>query len=92
MLMVRIWCKHHESMDPSCLVSTVQAGGGNNGVGAFSWHTLGPLIPIEHCLNATSYLMHPFMLTVCPQADVNTLNKPLFPILFTYTFDLNACT
>ncbi len=30
---VRIWCKGHESMDPSCLVSTVQAGGGCNGVG-----------------------------------------------------------
>ncbi len=25
---VRIWCKEHESMDPSCLVSTIQAGGG----------------------------------------------------------------
>ncbi len=25
---VRIWRKEHESMDPSCLVSTVQAGGG----------------------------------------------------------------
>ncbi len=25
---VRIWCKEHESMDPSCLVSTVQTGGG----------------------------------------------------------------
>ncbi len=24
----RIWCKEHKSMDPSCLVSTVQAGGG----------------------------------------------------------------
>ncbi len=24
---VRIWRKEHESMDPSCLVSTVQAGG-----------------------------------------------------------------
>ncbi len=31
---VRIWCKEHESMDPSCLVSTFQAGGGGcNGVG-----------------------------------------------------------
>ena len=32
----------------------VQAGGG--GVmesEMFSWHTLGPLIPINHCLNAT---------------------------------------
>ncbi len=40
---VRIWCKEHESMDPSCLVSTVQAGGGGVMVwGIFSWHTLGP--------------------------------------------------
>ncbi len=41
-------------MDPSCLVSTVQAGGGGVMVwGLFSWHTLGPLIPIEHRLNIT---------------------------------------
>ncbi len=41
---VRIWCKEHESMDPSCLVSTVQAGGGGVMVsGIFSWHTLDPL-------------------------------------------------
>ncbi len=40
---VRIWPKEHESMDPSCLVSTVQAGGGGVMVwGIFSWHTLGP--------------------------------------------------
>ncbi len=54
---VRIWRKKHKSMDPSYLVSTVQAGGG--GVmerGIFSWHTLGPLAPIEHRLNATAYL------------------------------------
>ncbi len=36
-------------MDPSCLVSTVQAGGGGVMVwGIFFWHTLGPLVPIEH--------------------------------------------
>ncbi len=40
---VRIWRKEHESMDPSCLVSMVQAGGGGVMVwGIFSWHTLGP--------------------------------------------------
>ncbi len=44
---VRIWRKEHESMDPSCLVSTVQAAGGGVMVwGIFSWHTLGPLVPI----------------------------------------------
>jgi len=25
---VRLWCKQNENMDPSCLVTTVQAGGG----------------------------------------------------------------
>ncbi len=40
---VRIWRKEHKSMDPSCLVSTVQDGGGGLMVlGIFSWHTLGP--------------------------------------------------
>ncbi len=40
---VRIWHKEHESMDPSCLVSTVQtAGGGVMMWGIFSWYTLGP--------------------------------------------------
>ncbi len=63
---VRIWHKEHESMDPSCLVSTVHAGGVKV-CGIFSWHTLGPLVPIEHRLNATAYLsivadhVHSFM-------------------------------
>ncbi len=73
---VRIWCKEHESMDPSCLVSTIQAGGGGLMVwGIVSWHTLGPLTPIEHSLNTTAYLsivadhVHPFMTTVYPSSD-----------------------
>ncbi len=67
---VRIWCKEHESMDLSWLVSKVQAAGGVMVWGIFSWHTLGPLIPIEHRLNATDYLsivsdhVRPFMTTV----------------------------
>ncbi len=63
-------------MDPSCLVSTVQAAGGGVMVwGIFSWHTLGPLVPVEHRLNATAYLsivadhVHPFMTTVYPSSD-----------------------
>ncbi len=68
---VRIWCKEH----PSCLVSKVQTGGGVMVWGIFSWHTLGTLVPIEHCLNATAYLsivadhVHPFMTTVYPSSD-----------------------
>lgn len=42
---VRIWRKQHESMAPSCLVSSVQSGVVVWGM--FSWHTLGPLISIE---------------------------------------------
>ncbi len=63
-------------MDPSCLVSTVQAGGGGVMVcGIFSWYTLGPLVPIEHRLNTTDYPsivaahVHPFMTTVYPSSD-----------------------
>ncbi len=66
----------HESMDPSCLVSTVQAGGGGVMVwGIFSWHTLGSLLPIERCLNATACMsivtdhVYPFMTTVYPSSD-----------------------
>ncbi len=69
---VRIRRKEHESMDPSCLVSTVQAAGAGGVMvwGIYSWHTLGPLEAIERCLNATVYLsivadhVHPFMTTV----------------------------
>ncbi len=64
------------SMDPSCLVSIIQAGGGGVMVwGIFSWHTLGPLVPIEHRLNTTAYLsivadhVHPFMTTVYPSSN-----------------------
>ncbi len=41
---VRMWRKVHESMDPSCLVSTVQDGAGVIFWGIFSWQTLGPLL------------------------------------------------
>ncbi len=65
-------------MDPSCLVSTVQAAGGGVMVwGVFSWHTLGPLVPIEHRLNTTADLsivdhVHPFMTTVYPSSDATS--------------------
>ncbi len=75
---VRIWRKEHESLDPSCLVSMVQAAGGVMVCGIFSWHTFGPLVPIEHRLNATAYLsivtdhVHPFMTTVYPSSDATS--------------------
>jgi len=43
--------------------------------GIFSWHTLVPLVPIEHCLNATAYMsivsdhVHHFVTTVFPSSD-----------------------
>jgi len=43
---VRIWRKQNENMDPSCLVTTVQGGGGGVMVlGMFSWLTLGLFLP-----------------------------------------------
>jgi len=73
---VRIWRKEHESIDTSCLVSTVQAAGGGVMVRRiFSWHTLCPLVLIKHSLNATAYLsivadhIHPFMTTVYSSSD-----------------------
>ncbi len=57
-------------------VSMVQVGGGGVMVwGIFYLQTLGPLVPIEHRLNATAYLsivadhVHPFMTTVYPSSD-----------------------
>ncbi len=74
-----MWRKEHESMDPSCFVSTVQAAGGGVMVwGIFSKHTLGPLVPIEHRLKATDYLrivadhVLPFMTTVYPSSDATS--------------------
>ncbi len=40
---VRICRKEHERVDPSCLVSTVQAGGGVMTWGIYYWHIFGPL-------------------------------------------------
>ncbi len=41
--------------------------------GIFSWHTLAPLVPIEHRLNETVYQSivadHPFMTKVYPSSD-----------------------
>ncbi len=72
---VRIWHKEHESMDPSCLNGS---GWWCNSVGDTSWHTLGPLVPTEHCLHATAYLsivadhVHLFMTTVYPSSDATS--------------------
>ncbi len=58
-------------IDP-CLVSTVQAAGGGVMVwGIFSLHILGPVVPIEHCLNSSIFAdhVHPFRTTVSPSSD-----------------------
>ncbi len=57
-------------MDPSCLVSTVQAGGGGGVMVGDIF-----LVPIEHRLNSTAYLsivadhVHPFMTSVYTSSD-----------------------
>uniref|UniRef100_A0A674MNQ0 Uncharacterized protein n=1 Tax=Takifugu rubripes TaxID=31033 RepID=A0A674MNQ0_TAKRU len=65
-----IWHKQAASMDPSCLVSTVQAAAGIKVWGRLSRPTLGPLVPTEHGLSSAAYLsidadhFHPFMTPV----------------------------
>lgn len=73
---IRIWRKQHEFMDPSCQMTTLQAGGGGTMVwGMFSWSTLGPLISLDITLNSTAYLnivadhVHSFMATMFPSGD-----------------------
>ncbi len=54
------------------------AGGGGMVWGIFSWHTLGPLVPIEHRFYATAYRsivadhVHPLMTTVYPSSDATS--------------------
>jgi len=66
----------NENMDPSCLVTTVQASGGGVMVwGMFFLAHFRPFVPIGHRLNATAYLrivsdhVHPFMATMYPSSD-----------------------
>ena len=79
---IRICRQQHEViMDPTCLVVTSVATvnrlvvGGVMVWGMFSWHTLGPLIPINHRLNATAYLsivadhVHSSMATIYQSAN-----------------------
>lgn len=55
-------------MDSSHLCQIQAAAGGVKVRAIFSWHTIGPLVPIEHHLNVTAYLsivanhVHPFYL------------------------------
>lgn len=57
-------------MDPSCLVSTVQAAGGD--VMVWGKLSLASTVPTEHCLNTVAYQniviehVHPFMAKVYP--------------------------
>ncbi len=44
---VIIWCKEHESIDPLCLVSMVQAGGGGVMFGGYFLGTLLALVPVD---------------------------------------------
>ncbi|GIY91091.1 hypothetical protein CEXT_157921 [Caerostris extrusa] len=77
---VRIWWKHHESMD----VTPLQADCRNVMILAmFSWHALDSLIQVSRLLNKASYfniganLVHPIMLIVYPHSN-SCFNKIAF--------------
>lgn len=81
---VKIWCKQHGSMDPSSLVSTVQLPCGLMVYRIFSWHTFGPLVPIEHCLDATAKHVHPCMTTVYSIVVIHVSATILLLAVITY--------
>lgn len=66
--MVRVWHQQRECMDPTCLVSTVQAAAGGLRVkGKVFLAHFSPLIPINHgdtaCLRIAADHVHHFMVT-----------------------------
>ncbi len=68
---VRIWHKEHESMDPSCLVSTVQAGGGGVMCG---WYFLDSL-----STNWASFKSHNLLEYCCwPCPSLYDYSVPIF--------------
>ncbi|GFU38333.1 transposable element Tcb2 transposase [Trichonephila clavipes] len=65
---LRVWRQPHESMDPTCLPGTVQAGGGSViAWGICGWHDMAPLIRLDTTLIDDKYVsilsdhLHPFM-------------------------------
>ncbi len=72
---VRIWCKEHESMDPSCLVSTVQAGGG--GVMVWGGYFLAHFGPLS--TNWVSFKQHSLPEYCCwPCPSLYDYSVPIF--------------
>ncbi len=68
---VRIWRKGHESMDPSCLVSMVQAGGGGVMVWGIFLDTL--------CTNWASFKRHSLPEYCCwPCPSLYDYSVPIF--------------
>lgn len=65
---VRVWCRPHKAMDPSCQQGSVQAGGGSIMMWAvFTWNGLGPLVQLHWSLTGNGYVqlfgdhLQPFM-------------------------------
>ena len=75
---IRIWHQQCKSMDPSCLLSAVQADGGGVIVwGMFSWHTLGSLIQIN-CLPLSIWI--PLLTSCLPSwPQFSTSSNGFFP-------------
>lgn len=65
--------------------------------GMFSWHTLGPLIPVEHCLNATYVSivadhMYPFIAAIYPTyVSIQHDNVPCHKSSQTGSMNIKMC-
>jgi len=64
----------------------MQAGGGGVMVcGMFSWHTLGPLVPIGQRLNATAYL------SIVSDISIHLWSPCTHPLMATSSFVTCMC-
>ncbi|GFU98576.1 transposase domain containing protein [Trichonephila clavipes] len=73
---IRIRCLPGAQLLPRCTVVHKHAGGGSIMLWrTFSWAFLGPVVVVEHTINATGYvniiadLLHPYMTSVSPAGN-----------------------
>ncbi len=82
---VRIWLKEHESMDPSCLISTVHAGGG----GVMVWGGfLGTLCFLAKSHHVTFYVTE----TQWASFTKRTYDRKLYSRFYAKTWNLSIWT
>lgn len=78
---IRVWGRHYENINPSCLISVVLFRGDCMVWHIFSWYSSGPLVPFEHAYFLPEYSCWPLLysqsipILSCPLCDHVTKPK-----------------